>query len=524
MSSQTLNHSESTTFRCPSMTGIARVMLLIAALWCVGWFVHSRHYWEDDAYIHLEFARSVAQGHGYEFNGHVVNGDTSSLWVILLVASHALIPDWMTAGKVLTVAGLIFALTGAYFFAKRLTDGLEASSTFAAGMVLLLVTNPYFCYWAFSGMEALTAAGVAFWSVYAATTRRPGWPSFLTGCFLAGLGPVLRPEMVFFTALISLLLLRQWFQLPGKASSPAKLLGFLAGAVLVVGPFAIWSAYALHTFGRVIPNTNAAKRASPGESVVKRLLNVYGLGFPLILIEVVALALLALLRPAAVRKVLRWAQLEETVSLGGLLFVAWTIINTVFYIADHTYVQTRYVFVSAPGLLFALLAVNFRRFPKWTYRAAFSLALIAGVGISALTVWPFIRNKTIHDQALSQVAAYLRTQLPLDAPVAVYSIGELAYVSQHPIVDIGGITRPGAIPYLNRPGIEMVQWAKSEGAAYYMSGDQPEPGAVLIYSVPTPEIGWSLNYKHYSQKEELRLWKLPDAAPAAPPKSSAAAR
>ena len=78
MSSQTLNHSESTTFRCPSMTGIARVMLLIAALWCVGWFVHSRHYWEDDAYIHLEFARSVAQGHGYEFNDHVVNGDTSS--------------------------------------------------------------------------------------------------------------------------------------------------------------------------------------------------------------------------------------------------------------------------------------------------------------------------------------------------------------------------------------------------------------------------------------------------------------
>jgi hypothetical protein len=70
----------------------------------------------------------------------------------------------------------------------------------------------------------------------------------------------------------------------------------------------------------------------------------------------------------------------------------------------------------------------------------------------------------------------------------------------------------------------MVQWAKSEGAAYYMSGDQPEPRAVLIYSVPTPEIGWSLNYKHYSQKEELRLWKLPDAAPAAPPKSPAASR
>jgi len=488
-------------------------MLAIAALWCIGWFVHARHYWEDDAYIHLEFARSVAQGHGYEFNGHVVNGDTSSLWVLLLVLSHAFIPDWMIAGKVLTVAGLIFALAGAYFFAKRLTEGMEESSTFSAAMVLLLVTNPYFCYWAFSGMEALTAAGVTFWGVYVATARKPGWPSFLTGCFLAGLGPVLRPEMVFFTALISLLLLKQWFQLPGKASSPAKILLFLIGTLLVIGPFAVWSTYALHTFGRIIPNTNAAKRANPGDSVIKRLLNVYGLGFPLILVEFVVLALAALLRPAAVRKVFRWPQFEETLPLGGLLFVGWTIITTVFYIADHTYVQTRYVFVSAPGLLIALLAINYRRFPRWTYQAAFAFALIAGIGISSVTVWPFIRNKTIGDQVMAQVATFMRSKLPSDAPVAVYAIGELAFVSQHPVIDIGGITRPGAIPYLSRPSIEMVHWAKSEGAKYYISGDQPESGAVLIYSIPTPEIGWSLNYKHYAQKGEVHIWKLPDTAP-----------
>lgn len=57
-----------------------------------------------------------------------------------------------------------------------------------------------------------------------------------------------------------------------------------------------------------------------------------------------------------------------------------------------------------------------------------------------------------------------------------------------------------------------------------MSGDQPEPGAVLIYSVPTPEIGWSLNYKHYSQKEEFRLWKLPDTGPVAAPESMTEAK
>jgi hypothetical protein len=239
---------------------------------------------------------------------------------------------------------------------------------------------------------------------------------------------------------------------------------------------------------------------------------VYGLGFPLILIELAALLLIAIFRPATVRKSLRWPQFEETLSPGGLLFVAWTIITCVFYIADHTYVQTRYIFVSAPGLLFALLAINYRRFPRWSYQAAFTVALILGVAISALTVWPFVRNKSIHDRTLTQAAAFIRT-LPPDAPVAVYSIGQLAFESQHPIIDTGGITRPDAIPYLNRPLILMVQWAKSQGAKYYISGDQPEPGAVLIFSGPSPEIGWHLNYKDYSRMGELRLWKLADSAP-----------
>ena len=65
------------------------LLLLLSALWCVYWFIHAWHYWEDDAYIHLEFARNVAAGHGFAFNGRVVAGDTAPLWVLLLAGVHA---------------------------------------------------------------------------------------------------------------------------------------------------------------------------------------------------------------------------------------------------------------------------------------------------------------------------------------------------------------------------------------------------------------------------------------------------
>ena len=86
----------------------AWALLGLAGVWCLAWFLHARGYWEDDAWIHLEFARSLSRGRGFEFNGHVVYGDTSPLWVWLLIGVHALIPGWIAAGKMLTAVAAVF--------------------------------------------------------------------------------------------------------------------------------------------------------------------------------------------------------------------------------------------------------------------------------------------------------------------------------------------------------------------------------------------------------------------------------
>src|SRR3569623_895547 len=95
----------------PIVRRVNLVLVAITVLWCVYWFVRAWHYVEDDAYIHLEFTRSVANGRGFAFNGRVVAGDTAPLWVLLLVAVHAFLVNWIIAAKTLAVLGAVVGLS-----------------------------------------------------------------------------------------------------------------------------------------------------------------------------------------------------------------------------------------------------------------------------------------------------------------------------------------------------------------------------------------------------------------------------
>jgi len=509
---------------------IAPVLLLAAsALWCVYWFLHTRGYWEDDAWIHLEFARSVAQGLGFAFNGRVVAGDTAPLWVLLLAAIHTLIADWLIADKLLAVLGAVFGLSGIYAFAQRMAQSLRAERTariFPAAILLLVVANPYTCYWIFSGMEPVACAGLACWAVLAATWVRPTKFSFLVACLLAGLGPLLRPEMVFLAAFLAPPLFGQWRRL--HLSPTSKAVFALLGLLLLAGPLLAWSLYSLHAFGHLLPNTNAAKRAAPNDSVLRRLLVIYLTALPAVFAGAIAgFASLALHFSAAMRS-LRNA-IVSAVTDGPLLpdanatsqrmlppaawiFILWALTSTLFYLANHTYVQTRYILITAPGLTAVICAQAFGLWPRlarWLYSAALAAALTASIVI----VIPFIRNKAANCTATEQLALFMRDHLPPHAPVALYSIGQITFQSQHPIVDTGGITRPGAIPYLNAPLESMAGWAQSEGAQYYIEAASPLPGSVPVFTVSAPYIGWTIRPSKYGDTTPISIWKLPARGP-----------
>ncbi len=490
----------------PRRTLLPWLLLVLSAAICVAWFLAARGYWEDDAYIHLEFARSLAAGRGFSFNGHIVYGDTSPLWVWLLVAFHSVIPDWLAAGKTLAVCATVFALTGVLVYARSLVRATLTdvhAAVFAATMVLVFVTLPYFGYWAFSGMEALAAAGLAAWGASALETSaaKPITPErFALAALAAGLAPLLRPEMAFFSLLLGAVLFARWRKMPERS------LGLLsAGVLLACAPIAAWTLYALRTFGRLLPNTNGAKRAAPADSVLSRLLHLYGFGFPAVLLGLLLLS--AWLLWCVVRgrgAATRWPSLPA----GGWLLFVWSALNAMFYIANHTFVQTRYLFVTAPLLTIALLALLAQHWPL-AYRSLLAFALLYGAAMSLLATRPLVRNKVRLDAVWVELAAQLRA-LPPDAPVATYSIGEIGFLSEHPLVDTGGITRPGAIPYLWDPGDDRRNvWIYSQGAQYEIVDHAPLPSSTLLWSRPVPLTGWYLHPAMYSRTETLQLWKLP---------------
>lgn len=503
--------------------------LLLAAslLWCLYWFLHARGYWEDDAYIHLEFARSLSEGFGFSFNGRVVAGDTAPLWVLLLAAAHTLVPDWLAAGKLLALLGAVFGLAGIYAFACRMAReclGERRAQTFAAAIVLLTAVNPYTCYWIFSGMESIATAGLACWVTLAATRERPTVLSFLSACLLAGLGPLLRPEMIFLAALLALPLFGQWRRL--NAAHSAGFFCAAAGLVLFAGPLLAWSLYSLHAFGHLLPNTNAAKRAGPGESVLRRLIVIYLTGLPVVLGAAAAGCLHLALHLRAVTRSLGSAVARAATGcrhdpvadvpatsapklpLEGWIFVLWGAAATVFYLADHTYVQTRYIYITAPGLTAIALVLALRLWPRaglLLYAAGAAAALATSIAI----VVPFLHNKAENCRVSRQLALFIRDRLPPDAPVAVYSIGQIAFESRHPIIDTGGITRPEAIPYFNAPPEARARWAQSEGAQYYIASDSPEDGAEPVLTVEGPFIGWTAKLGQYNRSTPVSIWKLP---------------
>jgi hypothetical protein len=499
------------------MPNAAILLLVLSALIAIGWFVAALGYWEDDAYIHLEFARSLASGHGFQFNGHLVYGDTSPLWVWLLVTAHTGFANttaaWLESGKLLTVLAAVFSLAGGFFFAHSLvTAGIRhalppaKANLFAAFMVLAFVLNPYFGYWAFSGMEALAACGLAAWTCVLLAHHRHSWRRILLASLLGGLAPLLRPEMAFFTVLLVFVLFARIRHLRASLALRVDLL--VAGLVLLAAPAVCWALYALHTFGSVLPNTNAAKRASPQASILFRLLHLYGFGYPVTLFAVLLLLAWFLWHLFKDRDALSPHHLLYKLPRTGWLIFLWTAVNCLFYIANHTFVQTRYIFVSAQLLMIAVLALAALRWPG-TYRCLLVATLVFGAVASLVSTLPLVRNKVVIDATFAQLADALRV-LPPDTPVALYAIGEPAFLSGHPVIDTGGIIFPGADPYIFDPTSDRITaWARSQGAQYQVIDHPPLPGAQLIWSRDLPVSGWYLDPRRRYAPDKLQLWQFP---------------
>jgi arabinofuranosyltransferase len=220
----------------------------IAVLVFPAWILYGRHIYApcDDAYIYLVYARNFIDGNGLTFNGTIVEGFTSPVWVMLLsTLGLAGIPLPLLAATLSTLAGLL-ALFATYMLARQLN--LDPGRALIAP-ILLVATGDFTFHMGVGLEETLFAALVAL-SVALAYLQDPcrilrsyRFP------LLMGLIILTRPEGVLVSALVLVML---------GVRSKSVLLSIRCGTVLAVilAPVVVskWLYY-----GYPLPNTYYVK-------------------------------------------------------------------------------------------------------------------------------------------------------------------------------------------------------------------------------------------------------------------------
>lgn len=443
----------------------------------------------DDAWIHLQFARNLAGGHGFSFNaGEAAAGSTAPLWTLSLAFFQALWADPVLAVKCWGIAlhGLSAALS---VWLARLC-GAGRWGALAAGTAVAL--TPRLLWGAVSGMEiplytALATAGLALhlarWD-----QRASPW-----GAVLLALASLARPECLL---LYPLVLVDRWRRWGRSAWHSGEALLFAA----VLAPAA---AFNLATIGKVLPNTFYAKVGPYG------LLGALGAGdwsrvakvlayYPLVQLEdlgrfaVENSAVLALGIPLGLVYMLRASgRGVPSAWIVPLVLLAYPLARGVLApFKGPTFQHGRYAAHLVPLLSVvavvgfkqgfellcaersAPLAQGIRRWGSWILVAVAAAGLLGqDLRYAALQA----RNVAEINRMHVQIGRWLNEHTPAGAVVATHDIGALGYFSGRRIVDTAGLVTPAVLDFL-QPGVEA-----DAGVLRFLQQERPD----FLVVIPT---------------------------------------
>lgn len=251
---------------------------------CFVALAYGQRWLHDDGFINLRIVRNIVAGYGPVFNpSERVEAGTSPLWLALLALVHALGAPLERGTVVVGIACTALAVALLPLPAALATRGLRSrlGLTVPVGFFVFAAVRPTWEY-ASSGLETGLAC---LWLVTSSTAlvlalrrRRSSLGARCATAFLLGLGPLVRPDYVVYSALFLLLLLRH---------TPRGARGAFVSqvAAALVFPLSVQVAR-MGYFGTFAPNTALAKEAFranlvQGRCYLANFFGTYRLGIPL---------------------------------------------------------------------------------------------------------------------------------------------------------------------------------------------------------------------------------------------------
>ena len=444
----------------------------------------------DDSWIHLHFARNLAEGAGFSYNpGRPVAGSTAPLWTLLLAAGGAVAGPSLATAKALGV--------GATLAAALLTRRAAAAFGAPPGVALvaavgLLWTGPI-AWGALSGMEVSLAALLVAAALVAHAHDRLVWSaawaalavlarpeSLLLVPFLALARPLGRRRALVFAgltgaAVVPMVLFSLWTSgVPYPATAAAKveggLIGWLGGLrepvalTWLLRPWSFvqeWIVW-LWTTQWVLPLA-----ILPG-LVVAWVRGGRALGMP-------ALALLAHPLGMALLAPYRGPAFQEGRYSIHLLPLAFVVLSVVAGTASTPWTEGGLRKVRRgsdtpgqptpdrplPGRPSPVQPLPGRpssgppvRCPAWI-----RIAVVAYLAAAVVTLVPASSRYGWAVQNINAMQVHLGrwvdANLPKSARIAVNDIGAIAYFSRREVIDLMGLVTPEILPYRRQgePGV-----------------------------------------------------------------------
>ena len=395
----------------------------------------------DDSWIHLHFARNLAEGVGFAYNpGTPVAGSTAPLWTLLLAASARLVGASLLVAKVVGVALGV----GAALLLRRAARACGASSSAAVVSAVALLWAGPFAWGALSGMEVTLAALLATASVLAVVH---GY--VLLAAVAGALAALARPEAIVLLPFVAL----------AGTTAPRRLALFVVIVAVALAPFA---AFCWATTGTPFPLTASAKVEG---GLLGRLVGVREaarltwidrpLAFCVEWLRWLARThpLLPLALPAIA---LAWRR-SRAIGIVGLVLLAHPLAMALLApYRGPAFQEGRYSIHLLPIALLVLTAawVSVDSRPlvaRWAGTAYLALALVALVPAADRYAWGVqnINAMQVH------IGHWVDQHLPRTATLAVNDIGAIAYVSRRPVLDLMGLVTPEIRPYRREgePGV-----------------------------------------------------------------------
>jgi hypothetical protein len=407
----------------------------------------------DDAWIHAQFARSLATGHGFSYTGdRWVAGSTAPAWTIALALGYVITPQIVIVAKVL---GLLFqAATGV--FAARLGAWLTDSKLVGFSAGLLAAAAPILVWGGPSGMEVPLAACLVLLGVEChlrtRSTSDPLWP----GVAWLALASLARPESLIIVALAlaDLVWLWCWRREHGRQTLLA-----MAAAAIVLVP---WIIFDYATIGRPLPTTFYAKSGSGiaraleqrDLAMAERDVTVFGpqaLGnFVSVLADQLGLAVW-LIPVGLVCGLMTASRRQATIWLLLLLIVVPFAMGVTapqrLKLTNERYVPQ---LIALAAVLAAMGTVPLVRLLSRVRYAGFVIPILLAV-VVALRAPERARDFAIGVKNINELhvalGQWINRHLPVDAVVGTNDVGAIAYFGRRRILDIEGLVSPEALEF-----------------------------------------------------------------------------